>query len=309
MELANDTLERIFAAADALYEQAGHTEFPTVDAVRKTARVNMNDANAGMKRWRHAHMAQAVPVAVQVPESVQQAGGAALAVLWREAQELAHEALRAAQAGWDAERAEADTLNKQIADAYEVQAAELDAARTDIAHAKADTDRLSADKAQLDGQLDDARRGLASALGASERMEVRAIEIERRAGELRAELDYAHQEVERARSELADTRHAHTAEIDALRGELAALRTKAESERDKALIEVGHAREDVAALRAQVDAVNEQHMVLKRARPRKKTAGDSKNPSHSPEGLQPQHPATRPEASHTHSGAKEPSGS
>lgn len=281
MELANDTLERIFAAADALYEQAGHTEFPTVDAVRKTARVNMNDANAGMKRWRHAHMAQAVPVAVQVPESVQQAGGAALAVLWREAQELAHEALRAAQAGWDAERAEADTLNKQIADAYEVQAAELDAARADIAHAKADADRLSADKAQLDGELADARRSLASALGAGERMEARAIEIELRAGELRTELDYAHQEGARAQSELADMRHAHAAEIEALRGELAALRIKAESERDKALMEVGHAREDAAVLRAQVDALNERNMALMRARPRKKAVGDSKNPSQS----------------------------
>ena len=104
MELAKDTRDRIFAAADSLYEQAGRAAFPTVDAVRKVARVNMNDASAGMKEWRRAQTAQAAPVAVQVPEAVQQASSAALASLWKEAQELANESLRAAQAGWDAER-------------------------------------------------------------------------------------------------------------------------------------------------------------------------------------------------------------
>ena len=54
MELTKDTRDRIFAAADSLYEQAGRAAFPTVDAVRKTAKVNMNDASAGMKEWRRA---------------------------------------------------------------------------------------------------------------------------------------------------------------------------------------------------------------------------------------------------------------
>ena len=112
MELAKDTRDRIFAAADSLYEQAGRAAFPTVDAVRKVARVNMNDASAGMKEWRRAQTAQAAPVAVKVPEAVQQASSAALASLWKEAQELANESLRAAQAGWDAERIEAETLNR-----------------------------------------------------------------------------------------------------------------------------------------------------------------------------------------------------
>ena len=99
MELTKDTRDRIFAAADSLYEQAGRAAFPTVDAVRKTARVNMNDASAGMKDWRRAQTAQAAPVAVQVPEAVMQASSAALSALWQEAQELANESLRAAQAG------------------------------------------------------------------------------------------------------------------------------------------------------------------------------------------------------------------
>ncbi|KEZ95099.1 chromosome segregation protein SMC, partial [Xanthomonas vasicola pv. vasculorum NCPPB 895] len=127
MEMNRDTRDRIFAAANQLYEAAGRKAFPTVDAVRKAAKVNMNDANAGMKEWRRAQTAQAAPIAVQVPEAVQQLHGQGLAALWQAAIDQASESLRAAQAGWEAERAELDALNKQLGDAYDAQAAELDA--------------------------------------------------------------------------------------------------------------------------------------------------------------------------------------
>lgn len=61
MELTKETRDRIFAAADELFEQNGRDGFPTVDAVRKAARVNMNDASSGMKEWRRAQTAQAAP--------------------------------------------------------------------------------------------------------------------------------------------------------------------------------------------------------------------------------------------------------
>ena len=82
MELTKETRDRIYAAADALFEQNGRDAFPTVDAVRKAARVNMNDASSGMKEWRRAQTAQAAPVAVRVPEAVSAAGGPAVAGLW-----------------------------------------------------------------------------------------------------------------------------------------------------------------------------------------------------------------------------------
>ncbi|MER2518664.1 MAG: KfrA protein, partial [Candidatus Accumulibacter phosphatis] len=44
MELNKDIRDRILAAADTLYEQAARASFPTVDSVRKVAKVNMNDA-------------------------------------------------------------------------------------------------------------------------------------------------------------------------------------------------------------------------------------------------------------------------
>ena len=277
MELATDTLDRIFAAADTLYERANRAGFPTVDAVRKTARVNMNDASTGMKQWRRAQITQAVPVAVQVPEVVQQANAAALAALWRAAQELATESLRAAQSGWDAERAEFDTLNKQMADAYEVQATELEAAKAAIVQLQTDAGHAAAEKVRLDGALDDARRELAAAKAAAERFEARSIEIERRASELRTELDHAHQETGNARAELADMRQDHARQVEALRNELAAAHAKEEGERDQAQKEASQAREVAATLRGQIQAMKEQNAALFWAGSKPGTADESPN--------------------------------
>src|SRR5574344_615203 len=73
-----DVRERVIQAAQELYEQNGRESMPTVDAVRRHARVDMNAASAVMREWRRAQTAQAAPVAVTVPEVVTQAHGAAL---------------------------------------------------------------------------------------------------------------------------------------------------------------------------------------------------------------------------------------
>lgn len=214
MELTKDVRDRIFSAAEALYEQSGRGEnLPTVDAVRKTAKVNMNDASTGMKEWRRARMAQVTTLAVQVPETIQKVSSAALVAMWQEAQELANESLRAAQAGWDTERAEAATLSKQMADAFEAQVVELELAQAEI-------ERLSS-------ELNKSRLNMAIAVAGSERADARATEIERRADELRKELDRGHQELEKsdaerdlARKELGQVRE----DGAALRGQLEAMK-------------------------------------------------------------------------------------
>lgn len=162
MELSKEIRDRIFSAADALFEQTGRAAFPTVDAVRRSARVNMNDASVGMKEWRRAQTAKAAPVAIQVPEAIQRASSAALTVLWQEAQQLASESLHVAQAGWDAERLEAETLNKQMADAYEKQAAELEAALGRIAEMEAAA-RQAAELAELRKELVEQQKEAAQA--------------------------------------------------------------------------------------------------------------------------------------------------
>lgn len=293
MEMNRDTRDRIFAAANQLYEAAGREAFPTVDAVRKAAKVNMNDASAGMKEWRRAQTAQAAPIAVQVPEAVRQIHSQGLAALWQAAIDQANESLRAAQTGWEAERAELDALNKQLGDAYDAQAAELDALQAKLTEAGELRGAAIESARTLGEQLDDTRRKLSTA-------EARTVEIERRAAELRVELDRAHQEAARLRGELSAAQQAATAangQAEALRGELATVKAKAEvdaasfqeqrkaaaqeaarqaerftklqAERDevrKAVTEAqrdaGQAREDAATLRGELRAVQEQRKEL-----------------------------------------------
>lgn len=259
MELTKDTRDRIFAAADSLYEQAGRAAFPTVDAVRKTARVNMNDASAGMKEWRRAQTAQAAPVAVQVPEAVMQASSAALAALWQEAQELANESLRAAQAGWDAERIEADTLNKQMADAFEAQKAELEAGQAKIAELEAAGRQAAADAEALRRQFEETHAALLAMQQRAAVAERRAEEIERRAGDLRTELDHAHQEAAQGRAELAGLRQSHAGEIEALRADLTASQGKAEAAAEKAAVAADALRTELATVKAKAEAAQEAH--------------------------------------------------
>ena len=119
--------ERIVAAATELFEQSSRQAMPTVDSVRRAARVDMNAASAVMREWRRAQMAQAAPAAVALPEAVQQAGNAALATIWLQAQELANGSLRNAQLAWEAERRELDAIRQELAEAFERQAGELEA--------------------------------------------------------------------------------------------------------------------------------------------------------------------------------------
>ena len=54
-----DVRERVIQAAQELYEQSGGETMPTVDAVRRLARVDMNSASAVMREWRRSQTAQA----------------------------------------------------------------------------------------------------------------------------------------------------------------------------------------------------------------------------------------------------------
>lgn len=265
MELASDTRERIFSAADSLYEQAGQSGFPTVDAVRKTARVNMNDASAGMKQWRRAHTLQAAPALPQVPDSVRQASAMALTVLWRDAQQAADEGFRVARAGWETERLESETLHQQLAEAFEVQALELGAAANELLRLQTEVASLRFDKAGVDEELKCIARDLASARAAAEMGEVRAVEMSRSATDLRKELDHAHHEAARLRSKLERVDKKRIADIDEVRQALTLALSKAESERNAAVHGASEARELAAALRGQLDVAKEQNIALLQA--------------------------------------------
>ena len=285
-----DVRERIIAAAADLFEQSGRETMPTVDAVRRAARVDMNAASSVMKEWRRAQTAQAAPVAVAVPESVQQASSAAVATIWQQAQELANESLRSAQAAWETERGELDAMRQELAEAFERQAVELDAAGAAL-----ETEKAAA--AQQAQELAAVRQQLADASSRADKAEARIAEIEHRAADLRGELDRAHADADRLRTENADARQQAAAEIeaahtatDAARAELVKVQakaeateqahaeqrkqtateahraaermTKAQTERDDATKTAAEARERAAGLAGQVQAMQEQNAAL-----------------------------------------------
>ncbi|MBO9904189.1 DNA-binding protein [Xanthomonas phaseoli pv. dieffenbachiae] len=285
-QIPADVRERIIAAAADLFEQSGRQTMPTVDAVRRAARVDMNAASAVMKEWRRAQTAQAAPVAVAVPESVQQASSAAVATIWQQAQELANESLRSAQAAWEAERVEQDAMRQELAEAFERQAGELEALQSRLASIEAAEAAARGEAAELRGQL-------AAAQEQAHTAEARAQEIERRAGELRTELDRAHQDADQARRELAEQQKASqaaAAQLDQVRGELVKVQARAEAdqeahqeqrkqaaaeahrmaerltaaqaERDQATKAAGQAREEAARLAGQLDTLKEQSAAL-----------------------------------------------
>jgi len=149
----------------------------------------MNDASVAMKEWRRAQTSLASPLAVQVPESVMQASQSFVGSLWAQAQELANESLRAAQAGWESEREELDVMRQELADAYESQAAELEQAAARLAELEKSEATAKADVADL--------RGKVAEVGE------RAETSEARASELRAE---HRAEMKELRSEFAEQR-------------------------------------------------------------------------------------------------------
>ncbi len=215
-----DIRERIIQAANDLYEQVGRQSFPTVDQVRRYARVDMNAASAIMREWRRAQSVQAAPVAVHVPDAMVKANHQVLVALWTQAQELANESLRTAQSAWDAERAELDEMRQELAYAYEAQAAEFDLLKSqaaDAANAHQEAAKLAAD------ELAGIRTELAQSLTRTERAEAQVGEIDRRAADLRTELDRAHEEIYQARSALANQQKltlSITAESDNTKSEL-----------------------------------------------------------------------------------------
>jgi len=169
MEINPEVRDRIIDAAERLYAEANRERLPTVDQVRRAARADMNTTSIVMREWRRAQTARPASVTVDVPERVQEVMQAAVATVWREAQELANESLAAAQQAWEVERAEADTLRTELAEAYEQQAVELEACKRQLADAqaaaRAEIDRLTAELEQMRERVAEAREHAARLAG------------------------------------------------------------------------------------------------------------------------------------------------
>jgi chromosome segregation ATPase len=258
--IPSDVRERIIAAAEDLYVQSGRERVPTVDAVRRSSRADMNAVSTVMKEWRQAQTAKATPVAVAVPEPVQQASAVALATLWQQAVDLSNQSLRNAQAAWEVERQELDDMRAELAAGYEIQATELDTIKQQLTA----SEEKEKDQAQ---ELATVRQREAAALSRADKAEARITEIERRAADLRTELDLAHNEVERQRAQSATDLDAAKVAIDALRNELSGVKRQAAADLEAAnkAIESGCAELVKAQTKAEADAAAHanQHKLAK----------------------------------------------
>jgi colicin import membrane protein len=253
-EVSNESVKRITVAADQLYEENGKTSLPNVDAVRRRARVNMNDASIVMRVWRRAQTAAAAPLSAAIPETVQQASNALLAALWKVATDSANANLQAAQAGWELERGEAEECRQQISNAFDLQADELSAAQERLRILE---QKLAAQTAQAATQAD-ALNSMTQRASAAEAkvatLEARIQEIEKRAGDLRMELNLAHANAEQARRTAADSAEADQAQLARLND---ALMRRVEAD--------AVAREEAARLRGQLEALAAEHRALQGA--------------------------------------------
>lgn len=270
--IPTDVRERVITAANELYQQAGRERFPTVDAVRRLSRADMNTVSMLMKEWRHAQTTQAVAVAVMVPEAVSQAHAAALAAMWQQATELANQSLRSAQAGWEAERLDMDDMRAELSASFEAQAAELDTTKGRLAEvlAKLEAEQIhhASEIARFEKTSAELKAQLAASAERAHTAEARTIEIERRVEDLKATAAAAQDahktlaaRLDAATNELAAADQAHADQRKAAADRM----IKIEEELNQASKEAAAAREESARLQGHAEAMKAQAADLMRA--------------------------------------------
>jgi chromosome segregation ATPase len=243
-QISPEIIARIEAAAEQLYEQSGRADYPKVDAVRRLAKVNMNDASAVMKEWRQKKSAAPTVATAAIPDKVLQTSRAAVASIWAVAQELANEGLKAAQGAWEVERVESEKLRLELAAACDSQVQELDVANQKIGE-------LSTNLAEQERQLRELRMQLAEMTDRAHTAEARVVEIEKRATDLKTELERAHSDHDEQKKRAAQETH-----------RLAERMTKAAAERDQAFKDAQEAMLKAASLQATNETLKSQNASL-----------------------------------------------
>jgi colicin import membrane protein len=279
MEISPNVLDRITKAADEIYAEAGRSGCPTVDAVRKRARVNMNDASSGMKIWRLAQTATCNPMPAQLPPSLQASCISSVNSLWIEATNIANESLRAAQAGWEAERANAEVLSKEMAAAFDAQTSELDEAQVAIAKLQAQLEAANSHAAAMRSARELAERDRAAATAAATEAAAKALEIERRADELQKAVAHARQETSIVRADMTALQSAQAEQLERVRGEarndLANERARLERDRERYHESETKAIAEAARLKGRLEAMESLYPAKSAARqPRPKPKPD-----------------------------------
>lgn len=200
--------ERIHEVADQL---AAAGQRPTLAAVREAlGGGSFTTISEAMKLWRKqaAEHEQLQPLVDALPDVLQQAALTTAAAVWREAQALAasrleaeRQALAQAQETLEAEQAETVELVALLERDLELSRAEL----ADAVAKAADAEIVSSARiTKIADELDSVKAELVQANLRAERAEAKAVEVERRAADLRTELDRAHEDTDKIAAALAE---------------------------------------------------------------------------------------------------------
>ncbi|HCE2641714.1 TPA: DNA-binding protein [Vibrio parahaemolyticus] len=273
--IPSEIRDRIFQVANELYDEANREKMPTVDQVRRAAKADMNTTSSVMREWRKQQTSQVAPVIVTVPERVQDEFQGAIASAWNIAQEVANEALHAAQKGWDDERAEAEQLRSEMAQAFEVQSVELEAKTNALSQeleshnqTKSELDQARKQLQELTDQLHDRETKLASA-------ESKIIGQETRITELKSELMEANNQNNKLQNKLGQTTEdlatsqaenkasanraeEYQAEIKALRSQSETDRKHHEKQLEERQVRIDTSSQELVEVRSKLDAEREK---------------------------------------------------
>ncbi|HHF3175568.1 DNA-binding protein [Vibrio parahaemolyticus] len=267
--IPSEIRDRIFQVANELYDEANREKMPTVDQVRRAAKADMNTTSSVMREWRKQQTSQVAPVIVTVPERVQDEFQGAIASAWNIAQEVANEALHAAQKGWDDERAEAKQLRSEMAQAFEVQSVELEAKTNALSQeleshnqTKSELDQARKQLQELSDQLHDRETKLTSA-------ESKIIGQETRITELKSELMEANNQNNKLQNKLGKTTEdlatsqaenkANADRIEEYQTEIKSLRSQSDNDRQRHEKHIEEHQTEIKALRSQSDSDRKHH--------------------------------------------------
>jgi colicin import membrane protein len=232
--------ERIHNVASDLYAKNGHQSFPALDEVRKCANVDMNVASLVLREWRKIQPVSPEPLGNKLPVPVEEAGLVAIQAVWMHAQQFANQHLRTAQAGWQTERDELDALRAELADAFERQAAELEATSQQLSMVLALNTRQQQELERAAPRLDES----ANRLGQTES---RLVGVERELSETHEKLAQSYDELRALRQQCDELRK----ECDVLRKQQTALQEELRVQRS----DKESAHRAVASLRQQLQEV------------------------------------------------------
>lgn len=273
---------RVAKAADELFANAGNEgKMPKVDDVRRLAAVSMNDASNGMKIWREKKLSQSVPTPVAVPDTVMNSFVASIGEAWQRSQQIANESLQAAQKSWELEREELEEQRISMAESFDAQARELadfqNAAAADAAAlASRNAQEAAQQLADMQTEIKIIRDELMQAESHAAQSNIKASEIEKRAGDLRAELDRSRSELD----ELNGDRKLLAERLEQARTELSNMTNRlSESEARRESEAARHAEQYQLAISVAEEAKIERDAARKLATDAQGVAGSAREES------------------------------